>query len=107
MRRRIALQSTSCKIVDTFLFRFAEALECARVVASLLEVAMKLATASLPWRKSEILCSELDAGLLHFAIRQQPDKRFVMKIDDLYVIAPRVAKIAAERRLQLEFIFLF
>ena len=49
---------------------------------------------------------EFDARLLHFAIRQEPDERFVVKIDNLYAVSPRIAKIATERGLQLQFVFL-
>src|SRR2546430_7645794 len=52
-----------------------------------------------------LLRVEFNSRLLHFAIRQKPDKRFVVKIDNLDAIAPRIAKIAAERRLQLQFVF--
>jgi hypothetical protein len=48
---------------------------------------------------------ELDSGFLYFAIRQKPDERFVVKIDNLNAIPPRIVKIAAERRLEFEFIF--
>ena len=43
---------------------------------------------------------KLQSGLLHLAIGQQPDQRFVVKIDNLDAVAPRIAKIAAERRLE-------
>src|SRR5262249_46275378 len=49
---------------------------------------------------------ELDTRSLHLAVRQQPDQRFVVKIDNLDAISPWIAKIAAERRLQFEFVFL-
>src|SRR6476620_3159892 len=49
---------------------------------------------------------ELDTRLLHFAIRQKPDERFIVKINNLDAVAPRVAKIAAEGRLEFQFIFL-
>src|SRR5439155_10908302 len=52
-----------------------------------------------------LLRVEFDAHLLHFGIRQKPDQRFVMKIDNLDAIAPWIVKIAAEWRLQFEFIF--
>jgi hypothetical protein len=42
---------------------------------------------------------EFDAGLLHFAIRQEPDKRFIVKIDNLDSVAPRIAEITTKRRL--------
>src|SRR5207302_8609046 len=41
--------------------------------------------------------SEFYSGLLHFAIWQKPDQRFIMKIDNLDAIAPRIAKIASKR----------
>src|SRR2546430_6977490 len=53
-----------------------------------------------------LLRVEFNSRLLHFAIRQKPDKRFVVKIDNLDAVAPGIAKVAAERRLKLEFIFL-
>jgi len=43
---------------------------------------------------------ELHSGLLHFTIRQKPDERFVVKIDNLNAVAPGIAKIATKRRLQ-------
>jgi hypothetical protein len=49
---------------------------------------------------------ELDTRFLHLAIRQQPDERLVVKIDHLNAIPPWVAKVAAKRRLQCEFVFL-
>ncbi len=52
------------------------------------------------------LLFELNTRFLHFAVRQQPDKRLVVEIDHLNAIAPRIVKIAAERRLQFEFVFL-
>src|SRR5439155_9237601 len=51
------------------------------------------------------LRTEFNARLLHLRIRQKPDKRFVVEIDNLNAVAPRIAKIAAERRLQLQFVF--
>jgi hypothetical protein len=48
---------------------------------------------------------EFYAGLLHFAVRQEPDKRFVVKIDNLDAIAPWIVKVAAERRYQFDFVF--
>src|SRR5437867_4514826 len=53
-----------------------------------------------------LLRVEFNARLLHLAVRQKPDQRFVVKIDHLDAIAPWIAKIAAERRLQFEFVFL-
>src|SRR6266550_2626434 len=47
---------------------------------------------------------ELNAGLLDLAVRQEPDKRFVMKIDNLDAIAPEVVKITTERRYQLDLV---
>src|SRR5437773_2575685 len=41
---------------------------------------------------------EFDSGLLHFAVRQKPDQRFVVKIDNLNAVAPWVVEVAAERR---------
>ena len=42
--------------------------------------------------------AEFDAGFLHFLVRQKPDERFIVQIDDLNPISPRVAKIAPKRR---------
>jgi hypothetical protein len=50
---------------------------------------------------------EFDAGLLNFAIRQEPDKRFIMKVDNLDTVAPWIAKIAAKRRFQFQFVLFF
>ena len=44
---------------------------------------------------------EFDPGLLHFTVRQEPDQRFIVKIDNLNAVAPRVTEIAAERRFEL------
>src|SRR6476660_4669718 len=52
-----------------------------------------------------LLRIEFYTRLLDFAVRQEPDKRFVMKIDNLDAIAPRVVKITAERRYQLDLVF--
>jgi hypothetical protein len=46
------------------------------------------------------LFREFDPGLLHFAVRQKPDERFIVKIDNLDPVAPGITKIAAEIRLQ-------
>jgi len=62
--------------------------------------------ASLQDELHRLLRVELDAYLLYFGIRQKPDQRFVVKIDHLDAIAPRIAKIAAKRRLQFELVFL-
>jgi hypothetical protein len=43
---------------------------------------------------------KLHSSCLHFAIRQKPDERFVVEIDNLDPIVPEIAKIAAESRLQ-------
>src|SRR5438067_3590173 len=59
--------------------------------------------ASFEHELHRLLVIELDTRFLHFAIRQQPHKRFVMKIDHLNPITPGIAKVAAERRLQFEF----
>src|SRR5437667_7665690 len=48
---------------------------------------------------------ELDPRFLHLAVRKKPNERFIVKIDNLDAVAPPIAKIAAERRLKLEFIF--
>src|SRR2546421_11099124 len=40
------------------------------------------------------LLPKFHAGFLYFAVRQKPDKRFVMKIDNLDTIAPGIAEIA-------------
>src|SRR5204862_7971993 len=55
-------------------------------------------------RMHQLLRVEFDARLLDFAVRQEPDKRFVVKIDNLDAIAPRVVKITAERRYQLDLV---
>jgi hypothetical protein len=44
---------------------------------------------------------EFDSGLLHFAIGQKPDQRFVVEIDNLDAVAPWVVEIATEWRLKL------
>jgi hypothetical protein len=49
---------------------------------------------------------EFDACFLHFAIRQQPYERFIVKIDHLNAISPWITKVTAKRRLQFEFVFL-
>ena len=49
---------------------------------------------------------EFNACFLHFTVRQEPDERFIVKIDYLNAIAPWIAKVAAEWRLQFEFVFL-
>src|SRR5207249_7259473 len=43
---------------------------------------------------------EPDPSFLHFAVWQEPDERFIVKIDNLNAVAPRIVKIAAERRLK-------
>src|SRR5438445_13850863 len=53
-----------------------------------------------------LLLVEFDAGFLHFAIRQQPDERFVVQVDDLDAVAPRIAEVAPKPRNQFEPIFL-
>jgi hypothetical protein len=62
--------------------------------------------ASFEHELHRLLAIELDTRFLHFTIRQQPDKRFIVKIDHLNAISPWVAKVAAERGLQFEFVFL-
>src|SRR5215475_3479422 len=52
------------------------------------------------------LSSELDTRVLHLSIRQQPYEGFIVKIDHLNAISPWIAKVAAKRRLQFEFVFL-
>src|ERR1044072_4769043 len=47
---------------------------------------------------------ESNAGLLYFAIWQQPDERFVVKVDNLDAIAPRVPEVAAKWRDELQFV---
>ena len=59
-----------------------------------------------PGGKRQTLCVEFNAGLLDFRVGQKPDKGFIVKINNLDAIAPWIAKIAAERRLQFEFVFL-
>src|SRR5262245_19710149 len=48
---------------------------------------------------------ELDAGFLHLAIRQHPYQRFIVKVDHLNAISPWIAKIAAKRWFQFDFVF--
>jgi hypothetical protein len=62
--------------------------------------------ASFEHELHRLLVIELDTRFLHFAIRQQPHKRFVVKIDNLNPITPGIAKVAAERRFQFQFVFL-
>jgi hypothetical protein len=52
------------------------------------------------------LSFEFNTSFLHLAVRQEPDERFIVKIDHLNAISPWIAKVAAERRLQFEFVFL-
>src|SRR2546430_17242798 len=59
-----------------------------------------------PGGKRQALCVEFNAGLLDFRVGQKPDKGFIVKINDLDAITPWIAKVAAERRLQLQFVFL-
>jgi hypothetical protein len=56
--------------------------------------------------QAKSLCSEFNAGILDFAIRQKPDKRFIVKINDLDAIAPWIQKVTAKRGFQFQFIFL-
>jgi hypothetical protein len=44
--------------------------------------------------------AERYSGFLHFAVRQQPDQRLIVKIDNLNTVAPRITKVAPERRFQ-------
>ena len=43
---------------------------------------------------------EFNPGLLDFLVRQEPDKRLVVKIDNLDPVPPRIVKIAAKRWVQ-------
>jgi len=52
------------------------------------------------------LTLEFDTRFLHFAVRQQPDERFVVEVDYLDTIAPWIVKIATKWRLKFEFVFL-
>jgi hypothetical protein len=52
------------------------------------------------------LSSEVDTRVLHLSIGQQPYEGFIVKIDHLNAISPWIAKVAAKRRLQFEFVFL-
>src|SRR5438477_1596470 len=52
-----------------------------------------------------LIVRELNSGFLHFAVRQQPDKRFVVKIDNLDTVAPWITEIAAERRFEFQLVF--
>src|SRR5437868_8636678 len=45
-----------------------------------------------------------EPGLLEFLIGKQPDEGLVVKINDLDAIAPRIAKVAAERRDEFDLI---
>ena len=47
-----------------------------------------------------------NARFLHFAIRQKPDQRFVVKIDNLNAVAPWISKVTAKWRLEFQFVFL-
>ena len=49
---------------------------------------------------SDLLFPKFHSGLLHLAIRQKPDERFVVKIDNLDPVAPRIVKVAAKRRFE-------
>jgi hypothetical protein len=42
---------------------------------------------------------------LDFAVWQEPNKRFIVKVDNLDAVAPRVVEIAAKRRLELQLVF--
>lgn len=53
-----------------------------------------------------MLGRKLHSRFLDFAIRQKPDERFVVKIDNLNAVAPRIAKIAAKRRLKFQVVLL-
>jgi hypothetical protein len=78
-----------------------------RVLSERLRVVQPPVTnrASLQNELHRLFGVEFDAGFLDFAIRQEPDKRFIVKVHNLDAVAPRIAKIAAKRRLQFEFIF--
>jgi hypothetical protein len=52
------------------------------------------------------LTIEFDTRFLHFAVRQQPDERFVVEVDYLDTIAPWIVKIATKRWLKFELVFL-
>jgi hypothetical protein len=39
---------------------------------------------------------ELEAGFLEFAVGEEPDEGFVVEVDDLEAVAPRIAEVAAE-----------
>ena len=45
---------------------------------------------------------KLDAGRLDFAVGEQPDQRLVGQVPHLDAVAPRIAEVAAEVRLQLQ-----
>src|SRR5207302_6052510 len=45
---------------------------------------------------------KLDAGRLDFAVGEQPDQRLVGQVPHLDPVAPRLAAVAAEVRLQLQ-----
>jgi hypothetical protein len=62
--------------------------------------------ASFKDKPHRLLAVEFNAGFLHFPVRQQPHKRFIVEIDHLNAISPWIAKIAAEWWLQFELVFL-
>lgn len=52
-----------------------------------------------------LVVHEPHACLLNLAIRQQPDERLVVQVNDLNTIAPRIAKITPETGNQLQAVF--
>ena len=61
---------------------------------------LALGVGDAPTGRRFLLLAEFDAGLLHFAVGQQPDERFIVKIDNLDAVAPGIVEVAAERRLE-------
>jgi hypothetical protein len=59
-------------------------------------------TSANPGSRSIARLRERDTRLLHLAIGEQPDERFIVQIDDLDAIPPRVTEVAAKRWDQLD-----
>src|SRR5579883_2572184 len=55
---------------------------------------------------SRLFAVERNPRGLHFLIRQEPDHRFIVQIDDLNPVAERIEEIATERRDQRDPVFL-
>src|SRR5262245_9349488 len=80
---------------------------CNRLLTKCFGVRCDLASlfAAFPLAGEIGLSFEFNTRVLHFAIGQQPYKRFIVKIDHLNAIPPWIAKVAAKRWLQFEFVF--